>query len=298
MRVEAWVLCIGVILTLFAQSLFAFVELNSGSPTLYVAGDSTAAKDDGSPELLGWGEKIGKYISSPVVNDAVSGATTRTYTEQGYFAEIVNVVQPRDIVIIEFGHNDNRSLSDNPTTGDCPGSDLNTTCNINGTIVYTYNKYMQDAITSLKEKRAKVIVSSQTPDNPFAITTNPVFVQYAEDLARFNHLSYIDHFHLLLREYEDLGENATNALFPLGQYVHTSPEGADIAAQAIIRGVLCDVRNPLFPFVTNTSVVPRMLSAALEVTSRRMYSSHKRKLNDGVSGPNCDRIDRVGSLTS
>ncbi|KAL5523386.1 hypothetical protein ACEPAF_1653 [Sanghuangporus sanghuang] len=253
MCVEPRVLCIGVILTLCTPSLFA---LNSRSPTLYIAGDSTAAKDDGSPELLGWGEKIGQYISIPVVNDAVSGATTRTYTEQGYFVEIVNAVHAQDIVIIEFGHNDNRSLPDNPTTGDCPGSELTTTCNINGTIVYTYNKYMQDAITSLKEKRAKVIVSSQTPDNPFAITTDPVFVQYAEDLARSNHLSYVDHFHLLLREYENLGENATNALFPLGQYVHTSPEGADIAAQAIIRGVLCDVRNPLFPFVTNASVVP------------------------------------------
>ena len=54
------------------------------SPTLYIAGDSTAAKDDGSPELLGWGEKVGQYLSIPVVNDAVSGATTRTYTEQGY----------------------------------------------------------------------------------------------------------------------------------------------------------------------------------------------------------------------
>ena len=84
---------------------------------------------------------------------------------------------------------------------------------------------MQDAITSLKQKRAQVIISSQTPDNPFAITTDPIFVQYAKDLAHANRLSYIDHFHLLLKEYEILGENATNALFPLGQYVHTSPEG-------------------------------------------------------------------------
>ncbi|EJC98170.1 SGNH hydrolase [Fomitiporia mediterranea MF3/22] len=231
--------------------------LGRKSPTLYVAGDSTAARDDGNPALLGWGEKIGQYISIPVVNDAVSGATTRTYTEQGYFAEIVDAVQPRDLVIIEFGHNDNRSLADNPTTGDCPGADLTTTCNINGTIVYTYNKYMQDAITSLKQKHALVIISSQTPDNPYAITTNPVFVSYAAELAHTNHLSYIDHFHLLLKEYEALGENATNALFPLDQYVHTSPEGADIAAQAIIRGALCDSGNPLFPFVTNTSVAPR-----------------------------------------
>jgi lysophospholipase L1-like esterase len=55
----------------------------SNPPTLFIAGDSTAAKDDGSPELLGWGEKIGQYLSIPVVNDAISGATMRTYTEGG-----------------------------------------------------------------------------------------------------------------------------------------------------------------------------------------------------------------------
>ena len=53
-------------------------------PTLFIAGDSTAAKDDGSPLLLGWGEKIGQYLRTPVVNDAVSGATVRVFTEQGY----------------------------------------------------------------------------------------------------------------------------------------------------------------------------------------------------------------------
>lgn len=52
-------------------------------PTLYVAGDSTAAKDDGNAALLGWGEKIGQYLSIPVVNDAISGATARSFTEGG-----------------------------------------------------------------------------------------------------------------------------------------------------------------------------------------------------------------------
>ena len=52
-------------------------------PMLYIAGDSTAAKDDGSPALLGWGEKIGQYLSIPVVNDAISGATARTFSQNG-----------------------------------------------------------------------------------------------------------------------------------------------------------------------------------------------------------------------
>ncbi|KAI5118566.1 hypothetical protein M0805_005857 [Coniferiporia weirii] len=249
----------------FAALLTGLVSASHLPPTLYIAGDSTAAADDGSPLLLGWGEKISAYLSIPVVNNAVAAATTRTYTEQGYFAEIIDAVTPRDIVIIEFGHNDNRSLADNPTTGDCPGSELTTTCNVNGTIVYTYARYMQDAVTALKAKRTHVVISSQTPDNPYNITTSPVFVPYAAQIARENHLSYIDHFHLLLREYADIGENATNVLFPL-DYVHTSPEGADIAAQAIIRGVLCDSQNPLLSFVTNTSVSPSKPSPNLYTT--------------------------------
>ena len=64
-------------------SCAAALSVRAHLPTLYVAGDSTAAKDDGSPELLGWGEKIEQYLSIPVVNDAISGATARTFTING-----------------------------------------------------------------------------------------------------------------------------------------------------------------------------------------------------------------------
>ena len=55
----------------------------TSKPTFFIAGDSTAATDDGTPALLGWGAKVGSYLSIPVVNDAVSGSTARSFTEQG-----------------------------------------------------------------------------------------------------------------------------------------------------------------------------------------------------------------------
>ena len=61
-------------------------------PTLYVAGDSTAAKDDGNVALLGWGEKIEQYLSIPVVNNAISGATARSFTEGGNCESINPVI--------------------------------------------------------------------------------------------------------------------------------------------------------------------------------------------------------------
>ena len=57
--------------------------VRAAKPTLYIAGDSTAAKDDGNVALLGWGEKIGQYLNIPIVNNAISGATTRSFTEDG-----------------------------------------------------------------------------------------------------------------------------------------------------------------------------------------------------------------------
>ena len=76
-------LAVASIACLAAVTSCTGLATSSHPPTLYIAGDSTAAKDDGSPALLGWGEKIGQYLSIPVVNNAISGATARTFTEDG-----------------------------------------------------------------------------------------------------------------------------------------------------------------------------------------------------------------------
>lgn len=70
----------------FYLSFVFCVCIAVAKPTLYIAGDSTAAADDGNPALLGWGAKIGNYISIAVVNDAVSGSTARSFTDQGLCA--------------------------------------------------------------------------------------------------------------------------------------------------------------------------------------------------------------------
>ncbi|KAI5124835.1 hypothetical protein M0805_005465 [Coniferiporia weirii] len=223
--------------------------------TLYLAGDSTMAADDGNAAITGWGTMVGKYLDITIVNDAVAGRSSRSYTDEGRFNTIINAVVPNDIVVIEFGHNDGGgpSASDN---GVCAGTDVTTTCNVNGTIVFTFNKYIEDAVNSLQSKGAKVIVSSQTPDNPYDVGFAPSrFVGYAQTAAEDTGASYVDHFDLVIAEYEVLGETAVDALYPV-DHTHTSPAGANIVAQTFVRGVLCDSTNPLFSFVTNSSVVP------------------------------------------
>ena len=118
-------------------------------------------------------------------------------------------------------------------------------------------RYIDDAVNSFKAKGAHVIVSSQTPDDPFIVgTAPPRFVGYAQTAAADTGVSYVDHFDFVLREFEALGNATVSTFYPI-DHLHTNAAGADIVAQAFVRGVLCaGVSNPLFASVTNTNVVP------------------------------------------
>jgi len=98
------------LLPLFALLTVHFcVIADEGITTIYMAGDSTMAikevKDE--PET-GWGVPFAIFFddSVNVVNHAKNGRSTRTFIEEGRWAEIVDALQPGDYVIIQFGHND------------------------------------------------------------------------------------------------------------------------------------------------------------------------------------------------
>lgn len=53
--------------------------------TLYLAGDSTMAANDGNAAIIGWGTAIPKYLSGiTVVNDAIAGRSSRSFTDEGH----------------------------------------------------------------------------------------------------------------------------------------------------------------------------------------------------------------------
>jgi len=95
----------------------------------------------------------------------------------------------------------------------------------NGQVVYTYAKYLTDAVNKFKSLGASVIVSSQTPNNPFRDTSGtPIYVGYAQSVAASTGVPFVDHFSILKREYSALGANTVNSLFP-GDNVSNSSFG-------------------------------------------------------------------------
>lgn len=217
----------------------------SHAQTVYLAGDSTMARNGGGSGSDGWGQYLGQYLTIPVVNNAIAGRSSRSYTDEGRFTTLMNTVKSGDYVVIEFGHNDGTATPDNGRQV-AVGDGYDTTATVtaaDGTkiLIHTFPYYIQNAVNSFKAKGAIPIVSSQTPSNIWSsgvIAAGPRFVGYAQTAASRTSVTYLNHYAYVAQAYNKLGETATTAFFPV-DHTHTSPAGANVVAQAFVRGLLC-----------------------------------------------------------
>jgi rhamnogalacturonan acetylesterase len=196
-----------------------------------------------------------------VVNKAIGGRSSRSFTVEGRFDEIIKAVKPNDIVVIEFGHNDGGSLSSSDNGRSvCSGTGAETcksTYNGQAVTVHTFPYYLTEAGKAIIAKGAKVIMSSQTPNNPwesgkFVYTDGGRFVTYAKDVAKAlgANAMYVDHGAYTASIFKSLGKAGTDKLFPQ-DHTHTSPVGADVVAKAFVKGVQCGGGGFLKGFVKN-----------------------------------------------
>ncbi|NQX45070.1 rhamnogalacturonan acetylesterase [Paenibacillus tritici] len=80
-------------------------------PTIYIAGDSTAAqKGGGEWPMAGWGEFLQAYVSREVriMNRAMNGRSTRSFLAEGRLTDLERDLLPGDFLLIQFGHNDQK----------------------------------------------------------------------------------------------------------------------------------------------------------------------------------------------
>jgi len=80
--------------------------------TIHLAGDSTCAPYAANrAPLTGWGQVLAKFTvpGVKVNNRAVSGTSTKSFIDAGLWNRLLTKVQKGDFVIIQFGHNDQKS---------------------------------------------------------------------------------------------------------------------------------------------------------------------------------------------
>ena len=111
------------ILLLLMPLMLLFLAGKKQPIHIFMAGDSTMAEKaltktvtdsvtgEKSSEIFkerGWGMLLPEYMkkNTQVLNLAQNGRSSRTFIEQGWWEKIITQLQPGDVVIIQFGHND------------------------------------------------------------------------------------------------------------------------------------------------------------------------------------------------
>jgi lysophospholipase L1-like esterase len=95
---------------LLAASVLA---ASADSPQVHLAGDSTLAnkrREPPNPEY-GWGEALPRFFRDPgcVINYALNGRSTKSFIDEGHWERLRGALRPGDWVIVQFGHNDQKS---------------------------------------------------------------------------------------------------------------------------------------------------------------------------------------------
>ncbi|WP_420114896.1 pectinesterase family protein [Pseudactinotalea sp.] len=76
---------------------------------IHVVGDSTASTYEATQAPReGWGQRLPDAVGRPVHNHAVSGASSRSFIERGILDHVLEQLQPHDLLLIQFGHNDTK----------------------------------------------------------------------------------------------------------------------------------------------------------------------------------------------
>jgi len=220
-------------------------------PTVFTIGDSTVKNGDGSGSngQWGWGAFLGDFLNSDstqVVNRALGGRSSRTFIEEGLWANVLNRLKAGDYVLMQFGHNDggepNKGRARATLKGNSDDSkDYVLEETTGDTItVHSYGWYMRQYVQQAKEKGAIPIVVSLIPRNNWkdgkVVRDTGSYVLWARQAAEMTGAYFIDLNGLVADKYDVLGSDFVSSLY-YGDRTHTSLTGAKLNAFLVSQGI-------------------------------------------------------------
>ncbi|WP_430609982.1 beta-galactosidase [Enterococcus sp. DIV0876] len=200
---------------------------------IVLAGDSTMADYpvDQQP-MMGWGQALPSYLSPEVTvhNFAKNGSTTRSFIEEGRLAKLMQEVDPQTIVLLQFGHNDQKEK--------------------NKVTIEEYVAFLTDIIRRIKDKAGIPIICTpverRVGDEGQLAHTLSEFQPVLKELSRIEEVALFDLNRYTYHYYESLGLEASKALFVwlkpgenpnypagLADNTHFSQSGAHMVARYV-----------------------------------------------------------------
>lgn len=225
---------------------------NPALPSLFLIGDSTVrnGRGDGIDGLgqWGWGDPLAAWIDIAkinVVNRAVGGTGVKSFLAAGYWTNVLALLKPGDIVIMQFGHNDNGPSA--PVKG--IGTE---TEERSGETVHTWGWYLRKYIAEARAKGAIPIVCTLIPRNTWEQDkiARPVgsHADWAREVAKAESAPLLDLNQRIADRYDPMGQEAVTALFA-DKRVHTSKTGAELNASIVVEALRMLDHDPLAQYL-------------------------------------------------
>ena len=232
-------------------------------PSVYLIGDSTVrnGRGDGGGGQWGWGEPLrARFDTSKinVVNRALGGLSSRTYLNSGLWDKMMVRLKPGDVLIMQFGHNDNGPLDDKARArGTLEGigdetREIDNPLTGKHEVVHTYGWYLRQFIAGARAKGAVPVVCSPVPRKTWKdgkiVRSATGYRTWAAGVAEAEHAPFIDLYELIATQYDELGPAKVDPLFG-DPHTHTSLAGAEMNADAVVTGLKALKENPLAAYL-------------------------------------------------
>ena len=239
-------------------------QAKSRLPTLFIIGDSTV--NNHTAGLMGWGDSIAAWFDKTKItvdNRARGGRSSRTFYTEGLWDQVLSALQPGDLVLMQFGHNDGGSLTEGRARASLKGSGDETqevTMAATGKqeVVHSYGWYLRQYIAGAKSKGATPIVLSPIPRNIWkdgkVVRASRDYAKWSAEAAKAEGASFIDLNDIVAKHYEDVGPEQVKAKYFAEDHTHTTPAGAALNAASVIEGLVrrtpWSARGPLAPLLS------------------------------------------------
>lgn len=197
---------------------------------IHIAGDSTASQKyaAAAPET-GWGMGLPWYLAPgiEVVNHAMNGRSSRSFVTEGRLDAIRDVIRPDDVLLVQFGHNDQKPepVGTEPWT--------------------TYRSHLLLYLDVAREHGAEPVLLTPASRRRFdddgnAVGTHGLYPDAMRALAAAEGVRLVDITAQTISLWQELGEEASLLSFlPERQdNTHFSPAGAGQVARLVARGLL------------------------------------------------------------
>jgi lysophospholipase L1-like esterase len=223
---------------------------NLSATTVFTIGDSTMEGKDSSSKDGGWGFQFQPFFQGDAItvsNHARSGRSSKSFYNEGRWTTVKNLLQPGDYVIIQFGHNDQKSEA----------SDLYTDPAASCTDpALSYRLFLKMYINDTRAKGATPIlmtsvVRRQFDSNGILINSLGAYPDAMREVAAETGVTLIDMEKKSRRLVQNLGVEGSSALY-MSDNTHFVAYGASKIAQLAAEGIM-EQKFPLAKYIKRTA---------------------------------------------